>query len=339
MKALVLSEERKLLFHEVPRPIVKEDEVLIKVKACGICRSDVDMYHNKIGAGRPSLPIVLGHEFSGIVEQIGASVNNVSCGDKVSVDPHLYCGKCMYCQSGLKQFCKERISYGLSMNGGMAEYCAVKTSNVYKINNENLSYEEITLSEPIGCCLHALKKVEISDINRAIIIGYGTLGSLLFRLLRAQNKDCGIAVVDKNVNREKMATKDGANCVCSIFGETAALLDDQGFADVDVVFDCVCNPETVAMACKTVKRCGKIILIGIPEVDIYDSDTMFNIFRKEIMVTGSCLNSYCHEEAISYLENGLIDNTDLKIQTISLDQAIDAFERYDYLEGKTIVTF
>lgn len=340
MKALFLNEKHELFLKRVTNPTIQDNEVLIEVKACGICKTDVDMYKNKIGAGRVMLPIIPGHEFSGIVVGVGASVEGINRGERVSVNPVVSCGKCKYCLRGMRQFCKNRIVYGTNKNGGMSELCAVNHKQVYPFDSR-LSYEDASLAEPLGCCLHAITKVSrgINNVEQVIIIGGGTLGMLLLQVLIYKGVKKIVVVEPKEAKRGKAVILGASASVPPDKDEIKETLRCFDMEWIDVVFDCVGSSDTINLACEVVGRCGEVILIGIPDASETNKINVFDVFRKEVLFTGSCLNSDLHSTALSFLTSGTI-NTKLIIEkSIPLSDVVSVFNEYDLYNGKVFVSF
>jgi len=323
---------------DCPIPHIKKDEVLVKVIACGICKTDVDMYKGKAGAGKVSLPIILGHEFSGVVVRVGSYVTGIHIGAHVSVNPLKSCGKCKYCKKGMPQFCKKRIVYGTNKDGGMAEYCAVDYRQIYILEN-SMSFAESTLAEPLGCCIHAIDKLRngLCGIKQVVVIGGGTLGTLLLQIL-INNRVEKIVVIEPNKIKQKRAMAIGATSAVSPYdSDIIASMNINGMDWVDAVFDCVCSKNTLNLACSIVRRCGEIILVGIPEISVSNTIDSFNIFRKEIVITGSCLNANCHGLALSYLSSGYINSKCIIEKIIPFREIISMYEQYDSYNGKIVV--
>lgn len=160
MKAAVFYQAADLRILDIPKPTPKTGEVLLKVKACGICGTDVHIYHGDEGAAATPAGTVLGHEFAGIVEAVGEGVTSVKVGDRVCVDPNKLCNECPYCKAGIGHFCEHMIGIGTTIHGGFAEYCAVPQSQVYKIA-DTTTYEMAAMTEPVACCVHGIDLCEI----------------------------------------------------------------------------------------------------------------------------------------------------------------------------------
>ena len=170
MKACCFYEKNDLRVMEIEKPVPKEDEVLIKVMACGVCGTDVHIFCGDEGCFPTPAGTVLGHEFAGIVEEVGAKVKGLKAGDRVCVDPNQLCGKCYYCLSGIGHFCEEMRGIGTGVNGGFAQYCVVPESQAYKFS-EKTDFKAAAMTEPVACCLHGMDLCEISCGDTVAVIG------------------------------------------------------------------------------------------------------------------------------------------------------------------------
>jgi threonine dehydrogenase-like Zn-dependent dehydrogenase len=188
MFAQIFHQPGDMRYEQRPVPTVNANELLIRVRACGICGSDLAFYNGKVplethtGSG----PLVLGHEFSGEIVGLGAMASDTGLfkeGDRVSVDPVQNCGACEECRKGMVNICDHKTVLGVSVDGGYAEYCRVKLGSVFRLP-EKLSYEEGAFSEPLACALHGITKLEIALGQTCIIIGPGPLGLLMVQLAK-----------------------------------------------------------------------------------------------------------------------------------------------------------
>jgi threonine dehydrogenase-like Zn-dependent dehydrogenase len=202
MKALVFNENKSLELVDVSKPVIKNNnEALIKIKATGICGTDIHILKKEYPAKQG---IILGHESSGIVEEVGSCVNNVKLGDRVILDPTYHCGICFYCQNNLPNYCAEKhhTETGVSRNGTFAEYHVVDASFLHHLPEE-ISFEEATLTEPLACVLNALRQTRIKPESRVLIVGAGPIG-LLFGLATS-SFGCEVTIGDIADYRIKQA--------------------------------------------------------------------------------------------------------------------------------------
>ena len=155
MKAAVYCGKEDLRVKEVPVREPEDNEVVIRVKYCGVCGTDIHIFHGDGGCCDVKPPLIPGHEFSGVVEKVGAAVKTVKPGDRVAGNPNDMCGECYFCKNGKEHFCENNIGVGTTVDGGFAEYVVLREKQVYKFS-ENLSFIEAAMAEPISCCLNAI---------------------------------------------------------------------------------------------------------------------------------------------------------------------------------------
>lgn len=164
-------------------PDLQLHQVLVKNKACGICGTDVHIYEGGKGASEVNPPVVLGHEYAGIVEAVGDAVTEVSVGDHVAIDPNLYCGRCRPCRMGKKQNCQNLQALGVNLDGGMAEYSVCPDTHCFKLNPD-VSWDHAAMAEPLACALHGMDRADIRPGENVLVIGGGTIGLLMVQLAK-----------------------------------------------------------------------------------------------------------------------------------------------------------
>ena len=203
MKALVFDNNKALRLVNVPRPqIQSDDEALIQIKYTGICGTDIHILRNEYPA-KPG--VILGHESSGIVKELGSSVKNIKCRDSVILDPTYHCNICFHCRNGRPNYCieKSHTETGVSHNGTFAEYHVAKASFLYPLPKE-ISFETATLTEPLACVLNALRQTRIKPESRVLVVGAGPIG-LLFGLATS-SLGCEVVmgdIADYRINHAK----------------------------------------------------------------------------------------------------------------------------------------
>lgn len=214
MKALVLKKYNEFVYEDVDDPQIKSEEVLVRVKACAICGSDV---HGMDGStGRRIPPVVMGHEASGVIEECGKNVVNFKRGDRVTFDSTIYCGKCHFCRQGLINLCDNRRVLGVScgeykLNGAFAEYVSVPQHILYPLP-ETVSYEQAAMVEPLSIAFHAVSRSNVTLNCSAVVVGAGMIGLLVIQLLKAAG--CGrIIAIDLAQEKLEMAKQFGADFV------------------------------------------------------------------------------------------------------------------------------
>lgn len=200
MDAITYEALGKTQYGSIADPEPADEEVIIRVKASGICHTDIDILHGRYGSS--AFPLVPGHEYAGEIVAKGASVDRFAIGDHVVVDPNFHCGTCRPCRKGLTNLCENLGAYGVTRNGGFAEFSAVDEKNIVAIGS--LSFEVAALAEPVGCVLNGLDAVDTDTIENALIFGAGPIGLLMALALRARGV-VNITMVDLDESRLALA--------------------------------------------------------------------------------------------------------------------------------------
>jgi L-iditol 2-dehydrogenase len=328
MKAMLLSEYNKLAITEMPTPQIADDEVLIRVRACGICGSDIHGYDGSTGRRIP--PIVMGHEAAGEINRVGAGVKDYRVGDRVTFDSTVSCGKCDYCKAGQVNLCDNRMVLGVSCgeyrrHGAFAEYVAVPERILYRLP-ASLPYERAALIEAVSIAVHAVSLKVPAATDTVLVVGCGMIGLLVIQVLRA--KGCAnIIAVDIDAGRLALAEKLGAaHTLNGKDPETPAaikkLTNDQGAA---VAFEVVGSTETLVTAIRGVRKGGTVVLIGNfkAKVDL----PLQEVVTRQISLLGSCASSGEYPECIELLASGAVDVTPLISLQAPLEDGPGLFER------------
>ena len=313
MKALVLKEINELEIQEnFPRPSPSKNEVVIKVKYCGICGSDLEAYqYGEVLKG--FMPLILGHKFSGEIAEIGAKVEGWNLGDRVTAYPGKFCGKCYYCQRGQENLCK-RILFGLgiTVNGAIAEYVKVPAKLLCKLP-DSLSYEEGAVVEPLAVGYHGVKLAGIQPGDAALVIGAGTIGLATIQALKLF-KINEIYISEPSEFNRNLALQMGVSKAVR-----PARINKVG---PDFVFDCAGFPDTYKNDIEMIRNGGTIVLLGVHFEPVAIS--FLQLIMKEVNVKGSFGYSYDEfKEILSLLGQGKFQ-TDLIIsKKVKLENAIE----------------
>lgn len=338
MKAARLYGYKDVRVEEVMLDKLSSQEVMIEVEWCGLCGSDKHAYLSQIPI--PSLPVTLGHEFSGTVKEVGEEVTNVKAGDRVVVNPLFVCGQCDNCRRGYPNLCKNIIPYGYhEKSGAFAEEAIVKDYMVTKIPDE-LPLDNAAIVEPTGIAIHALRISRFRAGDNAAVFGAGTIGLLLTSLLKnagARN----IIVVGHTESKRALATKLGATRVIDPDREDALqiindITDGNG---VDIAFDIAGAQQTFSLGIKALRARGEFVYVGLPQGDI--KMNVFEAMIKEIQIT----MSYCTIDdfpiAVDFLAKDIMDVDGIITKKISLDDIVqEGFESLLHDKGqlKILVT-
>lgn len=328
MKALVLENVRDLQLREVPVPELAPSDVLIQVKACGICGSDVHGYDGSTGRRIP--PIIMGHEAAGVVIKVGSEVNTVGVGDRVTFDSTVSCGTCSFCRTGDVNLCDNRQVLGVSCgdyrrNGAFAEYVAVPAHIVYKLP-ESFPFEKAALIEAVSIAVHAAKITEIKSGSSAAVIGAGMIGLLVVQAFRQYGCE-KVFAVDLEQERLDAARRLGAD-------ETFLATDPElvhklnqsaGGQGIDIVVEVVGTQSSITTAINSVRRGGTVTLIGnlAPKVEI----PLQLVVTRQLRLLGSCASAGEYRECIELMANGLINVDPLVSAVAPLSEGPAWFER------------
>ncbi|GAA4466095.1 galactitol-1-phosphate 5-dehydrogenase [Nibrella saemangeumensis] len=335
MKALVLTEYKHFEVQDVPKPSIYPDEVLVRVKAVGICGSDV---HGMDGSsGRRIPPLVMGHEASGIIAEVGEDVTDWHVGDRVTFDSTVYSLDDWYSRRGMYNLSDGREVLGVSTpdfkrQGAFAEYVAVPQHILYKVP-DNVSFTQAALVEPVAVALHALSLTPMQVNDSAVVVGAGMIGLFVIQALKIAG--CGkIIALDLDNDRLALATKLGADVVMNpqetdVTVEVKALTSGRG---ADVAFEVVGIGSTVNMAIDCVRKGATITLVGnlTPRAEV----PLQAIVTRQLRLQGSCAINGEYEAALSLISSGKIDVEAILSAEVSLDEGANWFQRlYDKEKG------
>lgn len=284
------------------KPVEKHD-VLIRVHACGVCGTDVHIYHGEEGSAPVNPPVVLGHEFSGEVVEIGSEVNNVEVGDHVTLDPNMYCGMCMPCKMGKKQNCKHLFALGVNVNGGFAEYAIAPDKQCYKLK-KTLDYNIGAMAEPLACAIHGIDKAGIVPGNSVLIVGGGTIGLFMVQLARLSGAST-IVISEPIEMRRRIALEIGADyAIDPIHSNVATEMRNYVNSDgADIVIECVGKPFAAEQAFQAAGSGATIVFFSVPATDSKVQFPMFDIYKKELTIRGSIINPDTHQRAVNLLNS------------------------------------
>ena len=297
MKSAVFYGKHDLRVEEHEMPKVGPKDVLIQVKACGVCGTDVHIYEGDKGAAEVTPPTILGHEFSGVIAEVGSEVTNYKAGDRVCIDPNCYCGACEPCRNGVVHYCEHMIGYGTTVNGGFAEYCAVNERQVYKLG-DNTSFEQGAMTEPVACCLHGMDMCEIRPGHQVVVIGGGMIGLLMLQLSRLAGA-AKVALLEPVESKREVGKKLGADiCIDPIHEDVKARLKEEGMTWVNTVIECVGRPSTIEQAIDIAGNKAVVMMFGLTKPDETISVKPFEIFRKELVLKASYINPYTQKRAL-----------------------------------------
>ena len=327
MKCAKLIEPGKIIITETEKPRPKDDEVLIRVKYCGICGSDIHAYHGLHPFIKP--PIILGHEFAGVIEEVGSKVKNLRKGQRVTVEPLITCGKCSNCKMGHYNRCIKMKVIGCQTNGALAEYVAVPANRVYELP-DSISFKHGALVEPLAVAIHAVRRANFVGGSRVVVIGAGTIGLLTAAVAKLFGA-LEVIISDLYDAKLKIAKELGIDHTVNVKRENFVEVVKEIYSEegADIVFECVgSNKVTINQAIEVVKKGGRIVVVGVFKEPI--PVNVGYIQDREIELVGTAVYTFKDfVSAIELLKRELIDLDLLISKVFSLEEVPKAFEYID----------
>lgn len=307
MKAVVIPEPGACRCVDAETPIPARDEVLIRVMASGICGTDVHIYR---GEYMGDYPIIPGHEFSGVVEEVGSEAEGYQPGDRVAVEPNICCDHCSNCLNNRQNFCMNWNAVGVTRSGAMAQFVTAPRKNVFSIGN--LSFEEAAFMEPLSCVIHGIQKAALRMGDSVAVVGAGPIGILLLECA-AVRAASSVTVVDSNQKRLSYAVAHGATQVHDN-------LDDLQQDYYDVVIDATGSPEVMARLPQLVRYGGTLLLFGVAPRGATMQIEPFLVFRKELNLVGSYISLRNSYQALDLLTSKQVSVDGLVTHRLSLEE-------------------
>ena len=338
MKSAVFYGKHDLRVENSPMPKVGPEDILIQVKACGICGTDVHIYEGDKGAAEVTPPTILGHEFSGVIAEVGSNVTKYKVGDRVCIDPNCYCGKCDFCRNGIAHYCTDMIGYGTTVNGGFAEYCSVNQRQVYKLG-DNTTFEQGAMTEPVACCLHGMDMCNIHPGSNVVVIGGGMIGLLMLQLSKLAGA-ARVALFEPVESKRVVAKKLGADILIDPINENVEEeLKKAGMTWVNTVIECVGKTATIQQAIDIVGNKGTVMMFGLTKPDDTIAVKPFQIFQKEIELKSSFINPYTQKRALDLIDSGRLDVSSMVYAVESLENLADILSSPELrAKGKYIIS-
>lgn len=317
----------KFEVREVPIPELGDYEVLVKNMACGICGTDVHIYHGEPGSAEVTPPVILGHEFSGIVEKIGSRVTAVQTGDHITLDPNRYCGICRPCRMGRKQNCEHLFALGVNTNGGFAEYAVAPESQCFKVK-ETVDFDAAAMAEPLACVIHGIDQAGIQPGQTVAIVGGGMIGLLMVQMAKLSGATT-VVLSEPIEMRRHIGMEVGADYTIDPIHEnvTEMMRKYTGRPGADVVIECVGRIFAVEQAFTFADLGATILLFSVPSPDAMASLPLFDVFKKELKIVGSMINPDTHERAVNLINSGRLEIKKLITHTYGLGQLEEAVNK------------
>jgi 2-desacetyl-2-hydroxyethyl bacteriochlorophyllide A dehydrogenase len=315
MRAIVFEDRNVVALQNRPDPKPGVGEVLIEVHASGICGTDLEVLHGNYGTS--AYPVVPGHEYAGLVVEVGAGVTDVKAGDRVAVDPNLECGHCSACKRGWAHMCETLGAYGVTIDGGFADYSVVKASHVRQIGD--MPYDIAALAEPLGCVMNGLGAGQAHRANNALVFGAGPIGLLMAIGMRlAGVKD--VSLVDIDESRLVFAESFGFKGVASQSDHLQGLRKS-----VDLVADATGVPAVAGKLADYIANGGVGLFFGVCPQDAKIEVAPFEMFRRQITLAGSHSLNHNIPQALDGLRAYGGDIARVVSHRMSLDEIADVF--------------
>ena len=323
MKASRFLGNKTFAVTDLPTPHAGPGELVLRNQVCGVCGTDVHIYHGEPGSADVNPPVVLGHEYSGEVVEVGEGVTGFAVGDHVTVDPNIYCGHCAYCQNGKKQLCPSMEAIGVTRDGGFAQYSLIPASQAFKLE-PTVPWEAAAMAEPLACCLHGIDLAGIQVGDKVCVVGGGAIGLLMVQLAKLSGAS-QIVLSEPNEKRRQVGLQLGANAPIDPTRPDA----QEAFAQVldggaNVVIECVGNVPAVKSAFQFAGKGATVLLFSVPKVDATFDLPLFDVYKKELTIKGSFVNPDTHARAVALINSGKVDFGPIITHRFPLDQLPEA---------------
>lgn len=323
MKASRFLGNKTFAVTDLPTPHAGPGELVLRNQVCGVCGTDVHIYHGEPGSADVNPPVVLGHEYSGEVVEVGEGVTGFAVGDHVTVDPNIYCGHCSYCQNGKKQLCPSMEAIGVTRDGGFAQYSRIPAAQAFKLE-PIVPWEAAAMAEPLACCLHGIDLAGIQVGDKVCVVGGGAIGLLMVQLAKLSGAS-QIVLSEPNEKRRQVGLQLGANAAIDPTRPDA----QEAFAQVlgggaNVVIECVGNVPAVKSAFQFAGKGATVLLFSVPKVDATFDLPLFDVYKKELTIKGSFVNPDTHARAVALINSGKVDFDPIITHRFTLDQLPEA---------------
>lgn len=324
MKAIVYDAARSFSYRDVEDPRIDDDEVLIRIRACGVCGTDLHIHEGSFG---PRFPLIPGHEFAGEIAAVGRGAGHWQIGDRVVANCTRACGECFYCRRGAPLHCEAFIAYGIQKDGGFAEYLRIPGREVFSV--PGLTWREAIMVEPTACAVHGMDVLAVRPGSDVLIIGAGPTGQVLAQLLK-RNGAARLTVAAPPGPKLELASRLSADRTVAINRDDAeahrAALHEISANGYDYVVEATGAATMCTEAVRQARRGGTVLLYGVyPSAETFPI-IPFDVFRNELTIKGSFAELRDFGRAISYLEGGNVIVTDIVTDEFELkdwDKALD----------------
>ncbi|MDR1531647.1 MAG: zinc-dependent alcohol dehydrogenase family protein [Clostridiales bacterium] len=315
MRSFIINEPRHGCLEEIPAPVPAEGEVLVEVRAAGLCGTDIHIYNGEYFGGYPRIP---GHEFSGVVAALGPKASKFPVGARVSADPNIFCESCGACKANRQNFCAEMEAVGVTRHGAFAQFLTVPERCVFDIGD--MPFSEAALLEPLSCVVYGQEQTGVPLGCDALIFGAGPIG-LLHAQLAAVNGAASVTVVDLYEHKLALARELGVSR--AYLAAEFAGMKQKGYS---LVIDCTGVPAVVENAVRYVADAGTLLMFGVcPQGGAIKVDP-YEVFRRELRLMGTFALKKVFGKALALAKSGKIKLDRLIDKPLALEEAPEFFK-------------
>jgi 2-desacetyl-2-hydroxyethyl bacteriochlorophyllide A dehydrogenase len=325
MKAAVISSPGVVEVTEVADPTPGPRDVIVEVAACGLCGTDLHILHGEFA---PSLPIVPGHEFAGTIVEVGTGVTERRVGERVAVDPSLFCHECHYCRRGRDNLCERWAAIGVTIPGGAARFAQAPVANCVPLP-EHVRVEDAALIEPLSCAVRGYDVLRAQLAATILIYGAGTMGLMMLELA----KRTGASTVDVvDINPDRLATARELGCTSAV-GAAAELDRPRGW---EIVIDATGNAHAIQDGLNRVGKGGTFLQFGVADYAARATIEPYRVYNQEITITGSMAVLHSYERAADLFATGILDPEVFISDRLPLEKYPQALEQFAAGIGRKI---
>ena len=321
MKAAVFTAPDTLEVRDTEEPAAGPGEAVVRVERAGMCATDIHIFRGEYTARYPVVP---GHELAGVVEAVGEGVAGVAVGDRVAVDPNVYCGSCVFCRRQRNNHCLNFNAVGVTRDGGFAELVRVPAANVYDVGG--LSFAEAAFIEPVACAVYGMRRARVEPGDEVVVFGGGPIGLILAQLA-LRGGASRVSVVDLSPARLELAERFGLAPVLA--GNADAELRAAAPHGFDLVIDATGVPSVVERLFGHATAGGRVLLFGVCPRETRVTVDPFEIYHRDLEVYGSFSLCYTFDPALKLLASGAVDVGPLISHTLPLEEFGSALELFE----------
>lgn len=324
MKAVLFPEAEAIAVETVDDPSCGPEDVVVQVSMCGICGTDLHIYRDEYMS---TFPLIPGHEFGGRVVEVGGNVKTgVKVGDRVAVDPNLYCGYCDFCRMEQSNHCRNLEVVGVTRTGAFAEYVTVPAKACYAVP-DSLDDNQMAFIEPLACIVYGMQRLRIPPAGKVALFGAGPIGLLLLQAMRHGGAS-DIVVVEKQQDRLDLAAQLGATTTLVAGPEQDEQLTDIAPHGYDVVVDATGVPPVIERGFNYLRPRGQYLMFGVAPMGASINLRPYDVFRNDWQIIGSFALCYTFQQSIAWLETGVVDVRPLVSHTQGLESFPDLFQQF-----------